>query len=66
MSVETNSVEWIVGGLFIAVYAYGRYNTPPENRSTTTYALFSVVFILYVLTLWAIYMGVRNHHRVVD
>ena len=37
MLVETNSVEWIVGGLFIAVYAYGRYNTPPENRSTTTY-----------------------------
>jgi tellurite resistance protein len=55
MSIDSNLVEWIVGGFFVSVYAYGRYNTPPENRSTTTYALYSVVFILYVLTLWIIY-----------
>lgn len=57
VSVQTsgNAIEWIVGALFVAIYAYGRYNTPPQNRSTTTCGLFILVFVLYVHTLWAVY-----------
>ena len=38
-------IEWSVGGVFVAVNAYRRYNTPSSNRASTTFQNFSLYFI---------------------
>jgi hypothetical protein len=41
-----SACEWIVSALLLLVVAWVRFNTPPTNRSGTTFALFyfGVVF----------------------
>ena len=59
--------EWLVGTVFIVTYAYRRYNTPGKRYNTrhyvdikeywgsTTFFRFWGFFLLYALTLFAIY-----------
>jgi Co/Zn/Cd efflux system component len=47
--------EWIVSALMLIVVAWQRFNTPPTNRSGTTFALFSFGLIFYyalIVALW--------------
>jgi len=47
--------EWIVSALMLIVVAWERFNTPPTNRSGTTFALFSFGLIFYyalIVALW--------------
>jgi hypothetical protein len=49
--------EWIVSALMLIVVACERFNTPPTNRSSTTFALFSFGLILYyalIVALWLV------------
>jgi hypothetical protein len=49
--------EWIVSALMLIVYARVRFNSPPTNRSGTTFALFSLGLIFYyalIVALWAL------------
>ena len=49
--------EWIVSALMLIVYARVRFNSPPTNRSGTTFALFSFGLIFYyalIVALWAL------------
>ncbi len=55
MDTDIRSMEWLAGAVIIVVYAYKRYNTPVTNRSSTTFARFSVFFLLYVLTILLLY-----------
>ena len=50
-----NVPELLIGCLFITFYAYGRYNTPPSNRSSTTFGRFTICWMLYTLVLLVIY-----------
>ena len=44
--------EWIISALLLFVVAWNRFNTPPTNRSGTTFALFfSGVIFYYALTI---------------
>src|SRR5262245_45645489 len=48
-------LEWIVSALMLIVVACERFNTPPTNRSSTTFALFSFGLIFYyalIVALW--------------
>jgi hypothetical protein len=50
-----NSSQWIVPALLLIVYAWGRFNSPPTNRSGTTFVLFSVGLTFYyalIVSLW--------------
>jgi len=47
--------EWIVPALLLLIVAWVRFNTPPTNRSGTTFALFYFGVIFYyglILALW--------------
>lgn len=62
MSVDIDplTAEWIAGAVFIALYAYKRYNTSrftgiAQNRGSTTFLRFSGFFLCYLLTLLTIY-----------
>jgi len=49
------SSEWIVSALMLVVVAWARFNSPPTNRSGTTFALFSFGLIFYyalIVALW--------------
>jgi hypothetical protein len=49
--------EWIVSALLLFVVAWVKFNSPPTNRSGTTFALFFFGVIFYysmILTLWII------------
>ncbi|WP_375176407.1 hypothetical protein [Marinobacter mobilis] len=52
---STEALEMAIGAIFIAFHAYGRYNTPVSNRSTTTRPRFLACFCLYAMTLVALY-----------
>ena len=44
--MESNSLlEWTVGGVFVGVNAFRRYNTPASNRASTTFQNFSLYFL---------------------
>jgi hypothetical protein len=50
-----SACEWIVPALLLFVVAWVRFNTPPTNRSGTTFALFYFGVIFYyglILALW--------------
>jgi hypothetical protein len=50
-----SACEWIVPALLLLVVAWVRFNTPPTNRSGTTFALFYFGVIFYyglILALW--------------
>src|SRR5436189_2303831 len=44
-----------IGGLFIALYTYGRFNTPPTSRSSTTALRYYIGVTMYVLSALAVY-----------
>ena len=49
--------EWIIPALVLFVVASVQFNSPPTNRSGTTFALFSFGVIFYyalIITLWLI------------
>lgn len=48
--------EWFVGGIFVGINAYRRYNTPASNRASTTFQNFCVYFLFYLLSVLSIYM----------
>jgi len=48
--------EWAVGGAFVGVNAYRRYNTPISNRSSTTFQNFITFFIFYLISVLVIYV----------
>ncbi|SFM36840.1 tellurite resistance TerB family protein [Marinobacter zhejiangensis] len=48
---SSEALEMAIGAMFIAFHAYGRYNTPASNRSTTTRPRFLACFCLYAATL---------------
>jgi len=55
--METFSlVEWGVGGIFVGVNAYRRYNTPTSNRETTTYQNFITYFFFYLVSVLTLYV----------
>lgn len=49
-------IEWSVGGVFVAVNAYRRYNTPSSNRASTTFQNFSLYFFFYLLAVLTLYI----------
>lgn len=49
-------VEWGVGGIFVGVNAYRRYNTPTSNRESTTFNSFCTYFFFYLLTVLVLYV----------
>lgn len=51
----TVNYEYIVGFFFVTFYAYGRYNTPDSNRTSTTLGRFTVCWILYTAVLLITY-----------
>jgi uncharacterized membrane protein YidH (DUF202 family) len=57
ISYGVHSSEWIVSALMLVVVAWARFNSPPTNRSGTTFALFSFGLIFYyalIVALWLI------------
>jgi hypothetical protein len=55
MGIVLPSVEWVVPALLLFVAAWSKFNTPPTNRSGTTFALFFFGVIFYyalILALW--------------
>ncbi len=48
--------EWYLGGIFVCVNAYRKFNTPATNRSTTTFAQFVIYGLLYCLAMALIYL----------
>jgi len=55
--METSSlVEWIVGGVFVGVNAYRRYNTPTSNRESTTFQNFITYFFFYLIAVLTLYV----------
>ncbi len=55
--METFSlVEWVIGGIFVGVNAYRRYNTPTSNRESTTFHSFCTYCFFYLLTVLALYV----------
>jgi hypothetical protein len=51
--------EWIIAVLALYVVAWTRFNSPPTNRSGTTFALFFLGVILYfalLIPLWGLVM----------
>ncbi|WP_051334247.1 hypothetical protein [Bradyrhizobium sp. Ai1a-2] len=51
--------EWIIAVLALYVVAWSRFNSPPTNRSGTTFALFFLGVILYfalLIPLWGLVM----------
>ena len=55
MSAVLSSSEWVVPALLLFVVAWSKFNTPPTNRSGTTFALFFFGVIFYyalILALW--------------
>ncbi len=53
---NVNLFEWIVGGIFVGINAYRRYNTPTTNRASTTFQNFCIYYFFYLLSVLAIYM----------
>lgn len=51
-----NLVEWGVGGIFVGVNAYRRYNTPTSNRETTTFQNYCTYFFFYLATILTLYV----------
>lgn len=49
-------IEWCVGGIFVSVNAYRRYNTPSSNRASTTFQNFSLYFFFYLLAVLTLYI----------
>ena len=49
-------IEWCVGGIFVSVNAYRRYNTPSSNRASTTFQSFSLYFFFYLLAVLTLYI----------
>jgi hypothetical protein len=50
-------LEWVVPALFLYLVAWVRFNSPPTNRSGTTFALFFSGVIFYyalIITLWLV------------
>jgi hypothetical protein len=50
-----SACEWIVPALLLLIVAWVRFNSPPTNRSGTTFALFYVGVVFYyglILALW--------------
>jgi hypothetical protein len=73
ISYGVHSSEWIVSALMLVVVAWARFNSPPTNRSGTTFALFSFGLIFYyalIVALWLIVIiavrqgsvGFEGHH----
>lgn len=52
---SSDALEMAIGAIFVAFHAYGRYNTPTSNRSTTTRPRFLACFCLYAATLVGLY-----------
>src|SRR5262249_61098133 len=49
------SSEWIIPAALLVVVAWSRFNSPPTNRSGTTFVLFSFGLIFYyalIVALW--------------
>jgi hypothetical protein len=53
--ISSKAFEFAIGAIFVAFHAYGRFNTPNSNRSSTTRLRFVACFGLYAATLLAIY-----------
>ncbi len=49
-------LEWTVGGVFVGVNAFRRYNTPASNRASTTFQNFSLYFTFYLLSVLTLYV----------
>lgn len=50
-------LEWILPAMFLYVVAWVKFNSPPTNRSGTTFALFFIGVIFYyalIITLWLV------------
>jgi hypothetical protein len=55
MGIALSSSYWVVPALLLLVVAWNKFNSPPTNRSGTTFALFSFGAIFYyalILALW--------------
>ena len=49
------SSEWIIPAALLVIVAWSRFNSPPTNRSGTTFVLFSVGLTFYyalIVSLW--------------
>jgi hypothetical protein len=55
MGAVVSSSEWVIPALLLFVVAWNKFNSPPTNRSGTTFALFLFGAIFYyalILALW--------------
>jgi hypothetical protein len=55
ISYFVQSGEWIISAPMLMVVAWARFNSPPTNRSGTTFALFSFGLVFYyalIVVLW--------------
>ncbi len=58
ISYFVQSGEWIVSAGMLFVYAWVRFNSPPTNRSGTTFALFFFGLIFYAALIGALWLVV--------
>lgn len=52
---ELESWQVLIGAVFILMYSYGRFNTPPTNRSSTTAFRYHLGASVYTFTILALY-----------
>jgi RsiW-degrading membrane proteinase PrsW (M82 family) len=47
---------WFIGGAFVAIHAWFRFNTPPTSRSSTTTVRFFTSTVIYTVLLLVLYI----------
>lgn len=68
MKMDPRTIEWLIGAVFIAIYAFRRYNTPQDmavqrSLATTTFPRFWSFYVLYVLSLFVLYWFIGSFIR---
>ena len=56
MSQWVQYSEWLITAPVLFAIAWGRFNSPPTNRSGTTFALFIVGLTIYCLLIVALWL----------
>src|SRR3974377_1165723 len=71
VGVVLSSSEWVVPAFLLFIVGLSKFNTPPTNRSGTTFALFCSGVIFYyalILALWLLvsFSGIGFGRAVAD
>ena len=57
IGIVLSSSEWIIPAMLLLIVAWVKFNTPPTNRSGTTFALFFSGVIFYYALILALWLG---------